>query len=488
MRAGRRSRVLAVTAVLALAGAACSGNRAVSAGKKAVGGPPGTSAAQPGSGATTTPGQTGPTTTSAGSSSGGGGVAGVGAGGGSAAALPAPPPPGAAEQTPSGFAYQVANLYPASQDRVGLTSTQITLCTHAPLIFGPAFQDSASDFQVYWQWLNDHGGIFGRRVKMVFTDDQYTPQGGVQAAQQCAQNNPFFMTAGVGFDTVPAVRAWAEQNKLLYLSSFATENGLYNLNYTFQLAPSVEHFGEVAGNYVSSRYPGKVGVVWRNSPNWQGGRDHFEAAVKAHGSKVVADIPVQENQGDYTAAILQLQSQGAQTVLAWVNVLEFAQLEKQAAAQGYHPRWMTATFNLVTQTLGHDIDGSTGHPAAVGLWVTPEFHLGDTTDSWSGEEQAMEMAYAHYDSGHTVTDTDWQAWLAFKQITRMLDDCGSDCSRNKLAGMLLAGYKAQLMPLCVEDFGRGRGKLGSFAFDVSEATDRNGSAGWKQVATCAETF
>jgi ABC-type branched-subunit amino acid transport system substrate-binding protein len=323
---------------------------------------------------------------------------------------------------------------------------------------------------------------------MFYTDDEYTPQGGVQAAQQCQQDNPFFMTAGVGFDTVPAVRAWAEQNKMLYLASFATENGLYNLKYTFQVQPSVEQFGAIAGDYTGVKDPGRFGVIWRNSPNWQGGRDRFEASVRAHGSKVVADVPVQENQGDYSAAILQLQMSGAQTVLAWMNVLEFAQLEKQAAAQGYHPRWVTAAFNLVTQTVGSDIDGTKGASPAVGLWVTPEFHTGDTTDPWSPEERTMEAAFAHYDPKHTLTDTDWQAWLGFKGITQLLLDCGSDCSRNKLAGMFLGGYRAVLPPLCPIDFGRGRGRLGAFALNVMQVTDRNGTPGWKQVASCAETF
>jgi len=287
---------------------------------------------------------------------------------------------------------------------------------------------------------------------------------------------------------VPAVRQWAEQNKMLYLASFATENGLYGLKYTFEPQPSVEHFGEVAGNYVGTKYPGKFGVIWRNSPNWQGGRDHFEAAVKAKGQSVVADVPVQENQGDYTSAILALQSKGAQTVLAWTNVLEFAQIEKQAAAQGYHPRWVTATFNLVTDTLGHDVDGSNGHPAAVGLWVTPEYHNGDTTSPWAGEEKNMAAAYAKYDSSHPMTDTDWQVWLAFRATAQILTDCGQDCTRNKLAGMFLAGYKLQQDPLCAIDFARGKGKLGSFQFNVMEATPRGNGAGWKQVATCAETF
>lgn len=495
-----RGRAAAGLAALGLLAAACSGNHsatgATGAGAKgniSAGGTVATSA--PVGSSTTVAGAAPSGLAGGGSSSGGnsasgtsGGGAGAAAGGSGGTGAPAPADAGAQEVTASGFHYTAASLYPASQDRVGMTANSLTLCMHAPLIFGPAFQDSASDFNVYWQALNDQGGIDGRKVNMVFTDDQYTPSGGVQAAQQCQQSNPFFMTAGVGFDTVPAVRQWAEQNHMLYLSSFATENGLYNLKYTYQLAPSVEQFGKVAGQYAAAKYPGKFGVIWRNSPNWQGGRDNFEAAVKAKGSKVVADVPVQENQGDYTQAILAMQSAGAQTVLAWVNVLEFDQLEKQAAAQGYHPRWVTATFNLVTQTVGSDIDGSNGHPAALALWTTPEYHNGDATDPWSGSERQMQAAYAKYDPKHAITDTDWQAWLAFEQLDKMLVDCGSDCTRNKLAGMFLSGYKLTMAPLCAEDFSQGRGRLGSFAFNVSEAVNRSGTPGWKQVATCITSF
>lgn len=398
------------------------------------------------------------------------------------------PAAGPTQKTQTGFTYTAANLYPAAQDRIGITDRQITLCMHAALVAGPAFQESEEDFQVYWQWLNDTGGIYGRSVKMIFTDDKYNAGGGgVQAAQECLDNKPFFMMAGVGFDTVPAVRSWADDNKLLYLHSFATEKGLYESKYSFEFPPSVEQFGKVAGDYVGAKIGGKIGVLWRNSPNWQGGRDRFVASVKAKGGKIVADLPVTQNKGDYSAEIRALQGSGAQTVLAWINVLEFVQLEKQAAAQGYFPRWVTATFNLVTDTLGSDIDGSRG-PAAIGLWVTPEYHNGTISEPWKDEVARMRAAYAKYDSGHTITDVDWQAWLAFKQVTQLLRDCGKDCTRNKVAGMMLSGYKAQLDPLCDVDFARGRGKLGSFAFNVMQVVNRGGTIGWKQVETCKDRF
>jgi ABC-type branched-subunit amino acid transport system substrate-binding protein len=472
--------ILAGTFVLALLASACSGNKPAT--NVAANGPDATASAPESPGAKTAVKSTGGT-----SSSSGGTTSSVGGGG--AGSSPTRNVAGTKQVTKSGFTYKAANLFTPSRDRIGISAKQITLCMHAALVLGPAFSDSEKDFQVYWQWLNGQGGIFGRQVKMVFTDDAYTPTGGVQAAQQCYSNNPqpFLMMAGVGFDTVPAVRQWAEQNKELYLASFATEHGLYNLKYTFEYPPSVEHFGDVAGKYVKTKFPGgSVGVVWRNSPNWQGGRDSFENEVKSRGAKVT-DLPVSQNQGSYTNEILQLKAAKATTVLAWVNVLEFAQLEKQAAQQSYYPRWVGAGFNLVTDTVGADINGSHG-PPAIGLWVTPEYHNGDTTSPWSGEEQKMRAAYAKYDSGHTVTDTDWQAWLAFKQTTQMFVDCGQDCTRNKIAGMMLSGYKANVAPLCAVDFARGRGKIGSFGFNVWKAVSRGGGSGWQQIETCKESF
>jgi hypothetical protein len=193
--------VLAGTFVLALLASACSGNKPAT--NVAANGPDATASApeSPGAKPATKAG-------GGGSSSGGGTTSSVGGGGGS---TPARNVAGTRQKTRSGFSYKAANLFTPSRDRIGITATQLNLCMHAALVLGPAFNDSAKDFQVYWQWLNDHGGVFGRKVNMVFTDDAYTPSGGVQAAQQCYSNNPqpFLMMAGVGFDTVPAVRQWA---------------------------------------------------------------------------------------------------------------------------------------------------------------------------------------------------------------------------------------------------------------------------------------
>ena len=71
--------------------------------------------------------------------------------------------------------------------------TPIRICGHAPLSLGAVLNTKPEDLLVYWRWLNDRGGIHGRRVEMSLEDDQYSASGGVPAAQRCAERNPFFL-------------------------------------------------------------------------------------------------------------------------------------------------------------------------------------------------------------------------------------------------------------------------------------------------------
>ncbi|MBV8982118.1 MAG: ABC transporter substrate-binding protein, partial [Acidimicrobiia bacterium] len=215
-----------------------------------------------------------------------------------------------------------AKLYSGADDTVGITDNQITLCGHAALTFGPAFNIGKSDINVFWQNLNDHGGIFGRKFKVDWQDDSYMPANAVTAAQTCKDENTFILLGGIGFDQIPAVRVWAEQNHELYLHHVAVQRGSEGLRYSFSALPSVEQMGHVFGQLAVQKYRGhKVAVLWRNSSNWQPGRDEFERVVKAAGMQIVGDYPVQNNQANYTQQIVEAKTAGADVVFAWENAL-----------------------------------------------------------------------------------------------------------------------------------------------------------------------
>ena len=121
-----------------------------------------------------------------------------------------------------------STLYEGANDTAGITDDRIVICAHAALTYAAAFNTSPDDLNVYWNVVNEAGGVHGRRVEVFYENDDYKPDVAVQAATRCKQDhNPFILIGGIGFDQIPAVRTWAENNKVLYIHHTATREGCH---------------------------------------------------------------------------------------------------------------------------------------------------------------------------------------------------------------------------------------------------------------------
>jgi hypothetical protein len=351
----------------------------------------------------------------------------------------------------------VADLYHGADDTIGITPNSIKICTHAALTYGSAFNISANDLNVYWDWLNAHGGIFGRQIVTSYQNDNYDPGQAVQAAQACKDWGTFLLIGGIGFDQVPAVRQWAEQNQELYLYTTATSQDTQGLRYSFTAMPSVEQMGAAMGEVAVHQFAGKkVGIIYRNSSNWTPGVSTFEQVVKAAGMQIVGSYPVTINQGNYISEITQLRSAGAQVVFAWENALADVEIIKQAQGQSYYPGWLVAGFNIETNTLGAS---SLDQP----IWSAQPFDTYDPGYYGGGfapiapEIHEFEAQYKQYDPNADLSgdggDILFQTWEGWVELAHMLQMCGPNCTRNRLAGLWLAGYDQTVPPNCNVDFG-----------------------------------
>ena len=384
----------------------------------------------------------------------------------------------------------VADLYHGADDTIGLTPDSIRLCTHAALTYGSAFHISASDLDVYWSWLNDHGGIYGRKVVTNYTNDNYDPGTAVQAAQACKDWQTFMLLSGIGFDQIPAVRQWAEQNHMLYYHHVATTENTDGLRYSYSPLPSVEELGKQMGEIAKWKFPNaKVGIIYRNSSNWSPGVHTFEAVLKAAGIQVVGSYPVTINQGNYTQEIAQLQAKGANLVFAWENALSSIEIIKQAQGQNYHPAWLVAAFNIITNTLGDTAMDQDIWGAAAWDAYDPNYYGGGFS-SYAADIKEFEAEYKHYDPNADLTgdggDLLFDAWESWRLIADLLKRCGPDCTRNKMAGLLLSGYHRTVSPNCDVNFGRtGDHHHGGYLFNAMHVVkDPNGRANFMPVQRC----
>ena len=104
----------------------------------------------------------------------------------------------------------------------------------------------------------------------------HAPVVAFDCGKKCAEGNPFMIFGALGSDVIPPVRNWAEQNKELYLYGFTVKAGSEHAKYTYSATISQEELSALLGDVAATRFAGKkVGVVWRNSSNFQPGRDAF---------------------------------------------------------------------------------------------------------------------------------------------------------------------------------------------------------------------
>jgi ABC-type branched-subunit amino acid transport system substrate-binding protein len=392
---------------------------------------------------------------------------------------------------PSDGSPPIANLYQGSDDTVGIDPNTIKFCTHASLTYGAALHISASDLNVYWQWLNDHGGIFGRSVQGSYQNDNYDPGAAVQAAQACKDSNAFVMSGGLCLDCVPAVRQWAEQNHEPYYYNIGTTEGTGGLRFSYTAWPTLEQMGTWFGELAVTQFKGKkVGIIYRQSSNWQPAADIFERIVKAHGMQVVGKYGTVINQGNYNQEIVQLRSAGAELVFAWENALAELEMIKQAQGQGWHPAWFINPFNIVTNTLGSNSLDQPIWGVGAGWFPYQPGYYGGPWAPMASDIKQFEAAYSRYDPGADLGgnggDLLYLTWQGERNVAQLFHDCGPHCTRNRIIGLLLAGYHPSVPPYCDINFGlSATHHFGAHLFSPLKVfKDPNGRIGIEPTALC----
>ncbi|MFP5219582.1 MAG: ABC transporter substrate-binding protein [Actinomycetes bacterium] len=405
----------------------------------------------------------------------GGAATGPGGGGGTVAAPPR------------------STLFSGKEDTIGITPTSITMCAHAALTYGAAFNTTDADFNVYWSAVNDAGGIYGRKVSVTYENDNYQPGPAVEAARACKAKNPFLLIGGIGFDQIPAVRNYAEEQRIPYLHHTATVEGSQGLKYSFTGLPTVERTGEAFAQLYLQKFKGKrLGIIKRDGDNWEPGVRAFKAFLKARGlDPVVAERAVPQNKGNYTDEILAMKNGkggAAEVVWLWENALGSTQIVKQMKTQQYSPNLMLFPFNLTSQTL----DGDAMNPPMDGVAMFSAFSKGDYSGpfaAYADDVRLFEAQYRKYRPGADLNgvggDLLFLNWQAQKALHDILLVCGKDCTRNRFVDTITTYKKRPTSSVCPLDFTRGDRRHGSDQLTFMQTyRSPSGKVNWRNTVHC----
>jgi hypothetical protein len=176
---------------------------------------------------------------------------------------------------------------PGRGDTTGVTASAITVGFHAPLTGAAPLKASSfsAGNSLYWDKGNDGKPIevYGRRVKVVFQDDQYNPSHARLVCQQMAEGqNAFLLIGGGGTDQIQACAQYAATRGIPYVSVGTTEIGLRSLPNYFPFSMSYAQQAKLVVQYVRNVLKvtdaARVAAVVTNTANFD---DFVDALTKA---------------------------------------------------------------------------------------------------------------------------------------------------------------------------------------------------------------
>lgn len=416
-----RVRLIAVVAVLAMAGLACGQKPGVHEQVAGAGGSFDGSLGGDG-GVTGDLGGTGGTGGTAGTGGTGGGGRGGSGGGGTAGGGSAGGGGGGAGGGGGG-----------AGDTTGVTNNAITIGIHAPVTGAAPFPAEAFALgrDIYWTW-SGAPKVHGRTVKVLFEDDQYSP---VTARDRCRkmaeQQKAFMLIGGGGTDQIQACAQYAAAGQIPYLSAGVTEIGIDTLPNYFAISMTYAQQGELLWQMITkdSRLKGStnnVAMLRTDTPNFDDAHEAFLQAAKKRGKNLVYDrtLPKNPSQNDYNQAALELNNADAQVVYILVAPTHYVQLTARLAP-GYRPWWIGAGITMGLNAVLETGCNTSNDAIDKGLFLSPFPGL-DKIDSL---DPNYKKAYRQRNPGHEPDDIGIILWGLHKTLHRMFDNVGKDLSR-----------------------------------------------------------
>jgi ABC-type branched-subunit amino acid transport system substrate-binding protein len=274
----------------------------------------------------------------------------------------------------------------------GVTATSITFGTHQPLTgpAAPGYSLIAPASQAYFDYVNAHGGVYGRKINLIIKNDQYNPTMTVSVVHQLVlQDHVFGIFEGLGTPTHTKVVSFLNASKVpdMFIASGCPcwDNG-GSQPYSYGWQPNYTIEGKVLGQYIKQHFPGKkVGVLYQDDDFGQGGLAGIEDELPA--SDIVAKEPYQSGVTSLATQVTAIKSSGAQVQVDFTVPIYTAIARLTAFTLGYSPQLVVSNVGIDPVTVGgllSSISKGKASDALINGVITDAYlpSFSDTSNPW----------------------------------------------------------------------------------------------------------
>jgi ABC-type branched-subunit amino acid transport system substrate-binding protein len=204
----------------------------------------------------------------------------------------------------------------------GITKSEILIGSHQPLtgVAAPGYSEIAPSANAYFQYVNAHGGIYGRKIVYKYLNDQYDPTITSTVVHQLVlQDNVYAIFNGLGTPTHLAVVKYLNSSKVpdVFVASGCEcwdSPSTYPDTFGWQLDYVRE--GKLLGNYIKQHFPGKkIGYFYQDDEFGQDGVKGLSYEIPK--SQVVAQESYNPAVTNVAPQVTALKAAGAQVVVSF---------------------------------------------------------------------------------------------------------------------------------------------------------------------------
>lgn len=324
-------------------------------------------------------------------------------------------------------------------DSTGVTDDTIKIGGHYPLtgVAAPGYSEIPGGAKAYYDYVNEQGGVNGRKIEFVVKDDAYNPTNTSNVTNELVLKDEVFgMVGGLGTPTHGAVIDFLNDEKVpdMMVSSGSRKWGETPEDYpmTFGWQPDYVIEGKVLGQYIAENKPdAKVGLFLQDDDLGADG----EAGLRQYiDDQIVETVKYTPGNTDVAPQISKLQAADVDVVVGF-NVPSYTALSQLASLRtGFEPEW-------IYTNVGSD-------PALVGS-LLDNFSDGKVDD---GASLLDDVVTTEYMPGVDAPDDPW-----VKLWQKVWDEHGEkgELTNYRVYGMAQAYTFVQALQAAGEDLTRG---------------------------------
>lgn len=293
---------------------------------------------------------------------------------------------------------------------------------------GTNFRDGV---KMGFEEINAAGGVLGEKVEVHEYDSQTDPQVSRAMVQKAVDEGVFAITGTVFSSSTVVNMLVAKQAGIpQFTGSEAPSITGMNNPYIFRTA-----FGSQKGVPKMTKYMvdemgvKKVAVVWANTEFGKGGHTSFLKEAEKYGLQIVADVPTEQAQNDFSADVVKVKGADVDAIFVYLTEEESARFLREARKQGLNKPLVGETTLIghkVIELAGEAANGAMGH---VGL--TPDANIPAMTAMVENFTKKFNYTPDHNAiKGYTAAYT-------IKCVTEMVGKADSEAIAQKMHGLTL---------------------------------------------------